>query len=82
MPVLEEEMLVVLTDAQLFPSQVVCQSCLLADQAGLPRWQKGRLCCGTAVPDRNDQRSRHYRCRMGFHLAEVNEHLPSSIALS
>jgi hypothetical protein len=69
-------MLVVLTDAQLFPPQIVCQSCLLANQAGLPRWQQGRLCCGIAVSDRNTQQSQHYRCRMGFHLAEVGEPLP------
>lgn len=73
-------MLVVLTDAQLFSPQIVCQSCLLADHSGSPRWQKGQLCCATAVPDGNNQRSRHYRCKMGFHLAEVTDHQPHNAA--
>jgi hypothetical protein len=71
-------MLVVLTDAQLFPPQVVCQSCLLADRKGLPRWYRGRLCCGTLIPKTAVDHLHQYRCAMGFRLAEVGEYQPQT----
>ncbi len=38
-------MLVILTDNQIFAPEQVCQSCLLADGSGQPRWRGGKLHC-------------------------------------
>jgi hypothetical protein len=67
-------MLVILTKDQLLSPQVVCQSCLLADCQGQPRWHQDRLCCGQLlepIPD-SDIQSKQYRCQMGFRIAEVD----------
>jgi hypothetical protein len=66
-------MLVILTEHQLLPPQIVCQTCLFADQQGFPRWQQGKLCCGSAVPEWSPQKVRQFRCEMGFRLANVED---------
>ena len=66
-------MLVILMDEQILAPQHVCQSCLLADQSGQPRWRQGQLRCGQAVgklvPTQPDQ----YQCLMGFRIANIRE---------
>nr|WP_238718293.1 hypothetical protein [Petrachloros mirabilis] len=52
------------------PPQSVCQSCLLASQAGEPRWDHGQLSCGQLLED-NDGSAHQYRCQMGFRIADV-----------
>jgi hypothetical protein len=42
-------MLVILTDEQILSPKQVCQTCLLADQSGQPRWRQGRLRCAQAI---------------------------------
>lgn len=66
-------MLVILTEDQLLSPQVVCQSCLLADCQGQPRWQQDRLCCGRLLEQRSesDLQAKQYRCQMGFRIAQV-----------
>lgn len=64
-------MLVILMDDQILSPQQVCQSCLLADQRGQPRWQKGRLCCGQTTSQASQQLPTHYNCPMGFRLANI-----------
>ena len=36
-------MLVIVTEEQLLPPQCVCQTCVLADHHGQPRWHQGQL---------------------------------------
>ncbi|WP_299411604.1 hypothetical protein [Acaryochloris sp. IP29b_bin.148] len=66
-------MLVILTEEQLLAPQAVCQSCLLADREGQPRWRQDRLCCGRLLEKRSDSDSqlKQYRCQMGFCVAYV-----------
>lgn len=64
-------MLVILIDNQLIPPQKVCQTCLLADQSGQPRWQRGQLRCGHAVHKLTEQLPDQYECEMGFRIANV-----------
>ncbi len=74
-------MLVMMTEHQLLPPQTVCQTCLFADQQGLPRWRQGQLCCGSMVPECSPpkvpdcavQKIRQFRCEMGFRLANVED---------
>ena len=42
-------MLVILMDEQILAPEQVCQSCLLADRSGQPRWRGGELRCGQAI---------------------------------
>lgn len=66
-------MLVILTEDQLLSPQVVCQSCLLADRQGQPRWHHDRLCCGRLLDQLSDTEPhpKQYQCQMGFRVAEV-----------
>ncbi len=64
-------MLVILTDNQILAPGQVCQSCLLADQTGQPRWRRGRLCCGQAVKKVAEQQSEQFECVMGFRVAQI-----------
>jgi hypothetical protein len=64
-------MLVILTDSQLLSPQLVCPTCLLADQSGQPRWQQGQLRCGRALGRSSDQQPEQFECQMGFRIANV-----------
>jgi hypothetical protein len=64
-------MLVILMENQLLPPASVCQSCLMADQSGQPRWQAGRLRCGHRVEPGSAQSPVQYECQMGFRIAEI-----------
>ena len=65
-------MLVMLTDNQIFYPQKVCQTCLLADQSGQPRWQQGHLSCGHAIQKLTESQPDQYQCCMGFRLVKVD----------
>ena len=64
-------MLVVLIENQLLAPKQVCQSCLLANQDGQPRWQQGQLCCGHPLEQTNPQQPHLYECQMGFQIANI-----------
>jgi len=64
-------MLVIITDNQIFAPGQVCQSCLLADNSGQPRWHEGRLGCGQAVKKCTEHQAEQYECVMGFRLANI-----------
>lgn len=64
-------MLVILMDNQLLSPQQVCQTCLLADQSGQPRWRQGKLCCGRAIHKFTDNQPEQYECQMGFRVANI-----------
>lgn len=64
-------MLVILMDEQILAPQHVCQSCLLADQGGKPRWRGGKLRCGHAIRKLTAQQPDQYQCLMGFHIAKI-----------
>ncbi|MFE4106420.1 hypothetical protein [Almyronema epifaneia] len=64
-------MLVILMDDQLLLPQKVCQSCLMADQTGQPRWRQGRLRCGRLVEKLSDTQPDQYECQMGFRVANI-----------
>lgn len=65
-------MLVILMDNQLLPPQTVCQSCLMADQMGQPRWRQGQLRCGRALHKLTDNQPDQYECQMGFRIANID----------
>jgi hypothetical protein len=64
-------MLVILMDNQLLSPQQVCQTCLLADQSGQPRWRQGQLRCGHAIRKLTDNQPDQYECAMGFRIANI-----------
>ncbi len=64
-------MLVMMTEEQIFSAQQVCQSCLLANHSGLPRWHNGKLSCGHSLAKQNKNQTQVYECEMGFHLTDI-----------
>jgi hypothetical protein len=64
-------MLVILTDEQVLSPSQVCQSCLLADKSGQPRWRQGKLGCGHAIRKCAANQPDQYQCEMGFRVANV-----------
>jgi hypothetical protein len=64
-------MLVIMTENQVFPPQKVCQTCLMADQSGQPRWYQGKLRCGHALRKLADNLPDQYECEMGFRIAHI-----------
>ncbi|WP_373530545.1 hypothetical protein [Nostoc sp.] len=64
-------MLVILIDEQILAPEQVCQSCLLADGSGQPRWRRGQLRCGHAIRKLTQQQSDQYECMMGFRIAHI-----------
>ncbi|NEQ30466.1 MAG: hypothetical protein F6K04_05620 [Leptolyngbya sp. SIO4C5] len=64
-------MLVIVMDDQLLLPQKVCQSCLMADQMGQPRWRQGRLRCGRLVERLSEAQPEQYECQMGFRVANI-----------
>lgn len=64
-------MLVILMDDQILAPEKVCQSCLLADRSGQPRWRGGQLHCGQAIRKLTAQQPEQYECIMGFRIAEI-----------
>ncbi|WP_066379441.1 MULTISPECIES: hypothetical protein [unclassified Anabaena] len=64
-------MLVMLMDDQILAPEQVCQSCLLADNSGQPRWRAGQLYCGKVIRKLVEQQSEQYECLMGFRIAEI-----------
>ncbi|MBH8562090.1 hypothetical protein I8748_07865 [Nostoc sp. CENA67] len=64
-------MLVILTGDQIIAPEQVCQSCLLADKSGHPRWRGGQLRCGQAIAKLTEQQPDQYECIMGFRIANI-----------
>jgi len=64
-------MLVILIKEQVIAPKKVCQSCLLADKSGQPRWYKGKLCCGQSISKIAEEQPERYECMMGFHIANI-----------
>jgi hypothetical protein len=64
-------MLVIMTENQVFPPQQVCQTCLMADQSGQPRWYQGKLRCGRALSKLAEDLPDQYECQMGFRIANI-----------
>lgn len=64
-------MLVILMEEQILDTGQVCQSCLLADRSGQPRWSQGQLRCGQAIGKITPRQADQYRCLMGFRIANI-----------
>jgi hypothetical protein len=64
-------MLVILTETQIISPRQVCQSCLLADQSGQPRWRQGQLRCGNIIRQLTENQPEQYECQMGFRLVNI-----------
>lgn len=64
-------MLVVLMENQLLAPEQVCQTCLMADRSGQPRWQQGQLRCGRALQKLAENQPEQYECQMGFRIAHI-----------
>jgi hypothetical protein len=65
-------MLMVAMGDRLIPSQRVCQNCLMASQAGEPRWADGALRCGRAVVVESPQQPDQFDCQMGFRVIKLS----------
>ncbi|WP_016953310.1 hypothetical protein [Anabaena sp. PCC 7108] len=64
-------MLVILMDEQILAPEQICQSCLLANGSGQPRWYGGQLRCGQAIRQCTEQQPEQYECVMGFRIANI-----------
>ncbi|MBW4508673.1 MAG: hypothetical protein KME64_19490 [Scytonematopsis contorta HA4267-MV1] len=64
-------MLVILTEEQILAPKQVCQSCVLADSSGQPRWRQGQLRCGSQVRKIDLQQPEQYKCMMGFLIVKI-----------
>jgi hypothetical protein len=64
-------MLVVLMENQLLAPEQICQTCLLADQSGQPRWRQGELRCGRTLHKATAEQPTQYECQMGFRIAQI-----------
>lgn len=65
-------MIVAIADEQILSIEQVCQTCLMADTHGLPRWQHGKLNCGKALRKSVEQQATVYECQMGFRVTNIN----------
>ncbi|MEY3300308.1 MAG: hypothetical protein RLZZ597_3568 [Cyanobacteriota bacterium] len=65
-------MLIMMTDSQIISPQMVCQTCLLADQNGQPRWRHGSLGCGRLVTGIDHGQPAQFECQMGFRVASID----------
>ncbi len=64
-------MLVILTEEQVLVPKQVCQSCILADSSGQPRWRQGQLRCGSQIRKIDPQQPEQYECMMGFLIIQI-----------
>jgi hypothetical protein len=65
-------MLVMLIGDRLISPEQVCQTCLMADQSGQPRWQRGRLRCGQSIQRQSERLPEQFECQMGFRVANID----------
>ena len=67
--------LIMATSDRLIPIQQVCQHCLMASQAGEPRWENGQLRCGHAIvieAMESSQQPDQFECEMGFRVIKIS----------
>jgi hypothetical protein len=64
-------MLVIVLDDNLIPPQTVCETCLMADQQGRPRWNGEKLRCGKALGKPTEQQPAAFQCVMGFRVVNL-----------
>lgn len=64
-------MLVILIGDRPISPEQICQTCLLADQSGQPRWQHGQLRCGQTIRRRGEHLPEQYQCQMGFRVTNL-----------
>ena len=65
-------MVVMMIDRQLLSAKQVCQSCLMANRFGLPRWNRGELGCGKIMEKSDPDQATVYRCHMGFNVTQID----------
>ncbi len=65
-------MLVVMLDDQVLAPTTICQSCLMANQQGQPRFSQGRLTCGRRLAQLHEKQPAQYECQMGFRIASID----------
>lgn len=66
-------MLVILIGDRMIQPETVCQSCPMASQSGLPRWNQGRLCCGRIIEQPRQENLPQYECTMGFRVTKLSD---------
>lgn len=64
-------MLVILIKEQLIAPQYICNSCVLADKSGKPRWSNGKLGCGQTSTHISENLADWHECMMGFRIANI-----------
>ncbi len=62
--------LVLLLRDTVISAEPICTSCLYADDQGRPRHRGEELLCAYSLPAAG--LGNRFRCRMGFHLAQVH----------
>ena len=65
-------MLVVMMNDQILSPNAVCQTCLMADRRGQPRFHHGRLTCGRSLAPQEHGQPQQYECQMGFKIADIH----------
>ncbi|MGL5079209.1 MAG: hypothetical protein ACRDBG_25695 [Waterburya sp.] len=65
-------MIVMIADEQILSAKQVCQNCLMADHAGLPRWHGEQLGCGKALQKSTFRQATIYKCQMGFNVTQID----------
>jgi hypothetical protein len=65
-------MLVIVMDDQVLRTYQVCETCLLADRRGEPRWHRGKLDCGHAIAPIVAEQPQQFECVMGFRVANID----------
>jgi hypothetical protein len=65
-------MLIVMMNDQLLSPGSICQTCLMANQEGQPRFYHGRLTCGRQLIQGRENQPEQYECQMGFRIANIN----------
>lgn len=64
--------LIMATSDRLITIQQICQHCLMASQAGEPRWENGRLRCGQAIVMESPYQPDQFECEMGFRVIKIS----------
>lgn len=64
-------MIVMIADEQILSAKQICQSCLMSDHSGLPRWHDSKLGCAKVFQKPTFKQAKVYQCQMGFNVTQV-----------
>ena len=64
--------LIMATSDRLIPIHQICPYCVMASQAGEPRWENGQLRCGQAIVMESPHQPDQFECEMGFRVIKIS----------